>query len=91
MLEMGDVRPHAPYDPGERPGHAQLLAPCREVKSLDSVWNQLRVARDGDERELVCELRQLAEQVRDVRLLAGALTAEDVGIHQDERAHASSR
>ena len=82
-------RAHASHEPRERPGHAQLLAPCAELESLDSVRDQLGMACDGNERELVRERRQLAKEVRDVRLLARALAAEDVGIHQDERTHAS--
>ena len=45
----------------------------------------------GHEPEVARHRGQLAQEVRDVRSVPGALAAEDVGVDQHQRRHATSR
>ena len=59
----------------------------RELDRLDPVGDELGTARDRGELEVGRDAGKLAEQVRDVGLVARALPAENVGVDQD---HATS-
>ncbi len=72
---------------GSEPGHPRLLEARRQLDRLDAGRDEVGAARDGGEAQVGREPRQLAQQVRDVGLVAGALAAEHVGVDQD---HASS-
>ena len=95
VLRVHEGGPEPSEQPRERPRHAQLLARGRELDRLDR-----RRGRDPGRRVTAAIRRpapaagsgQLAQQVEDVGLVAGALAAEDVGVDDDERlGHASSR
>ena len=70
--------------------HAGGLAPRRKLEGLDPFRDELRAARDRDDPLLVRDRRQLAEERRDVRLVAGAAAAEDVRVDGDQRLHPAS-
>ena len=91
MLEVRERGPEAAEQARHRPGHPQLLRAGAELDRLDTPGDELGVARDRGEAELVAgERGQPAEQVLDVGLVAGALPAEDVGVDDDERRHAAA-
>jgi hypothetical protein len=87
VLEVRERRPQAAQEPGHRPRHPQLLAPRGQVERLDAVRHELGVAGERDEPEVTGLAPELAEQVRDVRLVARPAPAEDVGVDRD---HTSS-
>jgi hypothetical protein len=47
-------------------------------------------ARHRREPDVASDRDELAEEVLDVRLVTRALAAQDVGVHDDERAHAAT-
>ena len=62
----------------------------RQRDRLDSRRHELGAARDRGEAQAVADGGERAEQILDVRLVAGALPAEHVGVDHDERiAHAA--
>ncbi len=90
VLSVAEVRAESAERPGKRPRHAELLRASLELAGLDALGHELGMPGDGDEAQVGRDARQLAQQVPDVRLVARALAAEDVGVDDDE-AHASSR
>ncbi len=78
--------PRASEQSRERREHPQLLDGSAELERLDSIRNELRMARRGCEPKVVRRERsQLAEEVAHVRLVAGAAAAEHVGVDDDQR------
>jgi hypothetical protein len=65
--------------------HAQLLHTGPQLDRLDSFGEELRPARDRRETKIRGDLRERLQQPRDVRLVAGALPAQDVGVDDDQR------
>jgi hypothetical protein len=65
--------------------HAQLLRAGGKAHGLDSVRDERRIARDRGDPKIVGNLRQRPQQLRNVRLVAGATAAEYVRIDEDER------
>ncbi len=88
MLEVREIGPEATQQPRERDGHAQLLGARGQVDRLDALGDEVGTAGDGGEPEVGSGGGKLPEEVRHVRLVAGALAAEDVGVDQDHRASA---
>ena len=88
MLEVSEIRPDAAKEPRERDGHPRLLQPRGQMKRLDSLRDEVGPAGDGGEPEVGRRGRQLAQEVRDVRLVPGPLAAQDVGV--DRADHATS-
>ena len=93
VLEVPERRAELPEQARQRHSHPQLLERRREAYGLDPLGNEVGIARDGGKPEAGGgrERRQLAQEVEHVRLVACALAAEDVGVDDDERSHASSR
>src|SRR5437667_853958 len=86
MLEVRQRGSDAPQQPGDAPGHSQLLELRLELDRLDPVRDELGPAGDRAEAELLApQGGQPPEQVLDVRLVAGPLPAEHVGVDDDER------
>ena len=76
----------------QRPRHPQLLRAGREEDGEHAGWNEIRSAGHGGDLEARGSrgLRQRAQEIPDVGLVARSLPPEDVGVDDDER-HASSR
>ena len=91
VLVVRDARPEPPDEAGEAPRHPPLLRAGGELDRLDPVRDELRLAGDGGEAEVRGGAGQLAQEVPDVGLVAGALAAEDVGVEQDVDHAAASR
>jgi hypothetical protein len=87
MLEVRERGAETAEQSRQRPCHPHLLQRRREANRLDAVGHELRMARHGREAKVGRHTRKQAEQVRDVRLVAGARPAEHVGVDHD---HASS-
>ena len=85
MQEVCECRPDATQERGHRARHSKLLVSRRQVKRLHARRHKLRPPRDRREPKVRRHLRQGAQQLLDVRLVAGAMPAEDVGVHDDER------
>ena len=90
VLRVHERCAHAPEQSGQRPEHPGLLQRCPQLERLDALRNERRVARHRCDPEVGAELAELAEQVADVRLVAGAAAAEHVRVDDDER-HAHPR
>ena len=88
VLEVRELGPQAPEQARQRPGHAQLLRPRRQLDRLDAGRHEPGKPRHRREAKVGRRRRQLAQQVRHVRLVPGASAAEHVGVEHD---HASSR
>ena len=60
---------------------------------LDALGHELGVPRDRRDPQprLGRERRERTQEVEHVRLVAGAVAAEHVGVDDDERVHVSSR
>jgi hypothetical protein len=66
--------------------HPRLLESGRNVHRLDAVRDEVGTTGEGREAKVVAgEIRQPPEEVLDIRLVARALPAENVGIDDDER------
>ena len=93
VLEVAERRAELPEQARQRHRHPQLLERRPEPHGLDPLGDELGVARDGGDPNSGSrrQRRQLAQEVEHVRLVACALAAEDVGVDDDERSHASSR
>ena len=93
VLEVTERRAELPEQARQRHRQPQLLERRPEPHGLDSLGDEAGVARDGGDPNSGSgrQRRQLAQEVEHVRLVARALAAEDVGIDDDERSHASSR
>ena len=78
---------------GSSQQHPQLLRLRGQLDRLDSLRNELGMTSDGGDPQarLGRERCERAQEVEDVRLVAGAAAAEHVGVDDDERLHASSR
>jgi hypothetical protein len=87
VLEVRDLRAQTAQQPRQRERHARLLEAGRQVNRLDAVRNESWVARDGGERQVGCDVRELAQEVQHVGLLAGAVAPEHVRVDED---HATS-
>jgi hypothetical protein len=62
-----------------------------ELDRLDAVRDELRLAGDGGEAKVRGGGGKCAQEVPNVRLVAGSLAAEDVGVEQDVDHAAASR
>ena len=90
MLEVSERRTEPAQRPGDRPQHAGLLEAGRHVHCLDARRDEVGPPRQSREAKVTAgELRQALEQVRDVRLVARPLTAEHVGV-DDDQGHAQA-
>jgi hypothetical protein len=69
-----------------RPRHAQLLRARRQHDRLDPLGDERCVARQRRDPKVAGERRHRAEQVLDVRLVARAAAAEEVGVEDDHSA-----
>ncbi len=87
MLEVRELGPEPAEQSRQRPRHPLLLQPRGQLDRLDTVGHELGMARHGREAQVGRDARQLAQQVRDVRLVARARAAEHVGVDED---HATS-
>ena len=88
VLEVRERRPQAAEQRAAR-DHAIRSSWKRagELDRLDALGDELGPPRHRREAELVARRRrQPAQQVLDVRLVAGALAAEHVRVDDDERA-----
>ena len=85
MQEVRDGRADVPQQARDRPGHPQLLASRGQVQRLDAFGHELRPARDRSEAKIVCDTRQRTQELLDIRLVAGPLPPEHVGVDHDER------
>src|SRR5581483_406765 len=81
--EMRELRPKAVEQARHGPHHPRLLEARPQLYGTDAVRYQLRTARHRREVEVA---RQCAEQLAHVRLVAGAVTAERVGVDDDHAA-----
>jgi hypothetical protein len=91
MLEVGERRPEAPQQTRHGGGHPEFLEPRLQLHRLDAVRDEVWPASDCGEAEVVArDRRQPPEQILHVRLVAGALAAEDVGVDDDQRRHAAA-
>ncbi len=73
MLEVHELGPEAVQQAGQRPCHAQLLGLRRQLDRLDTARDEVGPPGHRRELEVGRDERQLAQQVEDVRLLAGAV------------------
>ena len=73
------------------PGHPQLLRACREPDRLDAIGHEVGTPRQRRKPEIGSRSRELPQKVLDVRLVPGALAAEDVRVEHDEGHAATSR
>ena len=85
VLEVRELGPEPPEQPRQRAGHPRLLEPRRQLDRLDAGRDELGMPRHGREAEVGRGRGQLAQQVRHVRLVAGALPAEHVGVERGSR------
>ena len=85
MDEVRDVWPKPPQQTWKRNRHAELLRSSRKLHGLDPVGDELRVSRHGDDAKIFRDSRELAQQLRDVGLVAGSVTSEHVGVDEHER------
>ena len=83
MLEVRELRLQPAQQPRQRPGHAKLLRPRGHLDRLDAVGYELRTPGHGSEGQVGRHLRQLPQQIEDIRLLAGAVAAEYIGVQHD--------
>jgi hypothetical protein len=86
MDEMGEAWAQAPDQPRDADGHAQLLRAGAQDNRLDSLGHESRISGDCGKVEVACDRRQRSEQLANVRLVAGSVAAENVGIDQDHAA-----
>lgn len=94
MLEVSKRRPDPAEQARKGPGHPELLRASGERKRINAVRHELGMPGDRGEAQLAAgHSGKCPEQVLDVRLVAGPLAAENVGIDDDERRgrHAASR
>jgi hypothetical protein len=90
VVEVAERRAESSECSWEAERHPGGLAPRRKLEGADPFRDELRAAGDRDEPFLVRNRDELAEERRDVRLVAGAPTAEYVGIDRDQRLHPAS-
>jgi hypothetical protein len=83
VLEVGERRLELAEEPRHAPRHPQLLDARRQLDAVDAGRDEVRPARDRGEPEVGRRGGQAPEQVLDVRLVAGALAPEDVGVDRD--------
>jgi len=83
--EVTDGGPDSTEQARQAPRHPQLLHAPRQQDRLHAVGHQVRPARYGCDPEILGSRRKRPQELLDVRLVAGALTAEDVRVDQDER------
>ena len=88
VLEVDEGRPQPGEQAREGDGHAQVLRGGGEDDRLDARRYEVGAAGDGGEAEApgAGGGRQGAQEVRHVRLVAGAVAAEHVGVDHDEGA-----
>jgi hypothetical protein len=84
--EVRDARLDATQEPRHRPRHPQLLRAGRQHERLDSFGHERRVAGDRGDPLVALQVGERTEKVRDVRLVAGAVAAEHVGVDHDHSA-----
>jgi hypothetical protein len=84
VLEVRELRPEPAEQARQRPRHAQLLRARGKRDRRHARGDEPGVARDRAELELGHRRRQLAQQVRDVRLVPGARAPEHVGVEDDQ-------
>jgi hypothetical protein len=90
---VAERRAEAAEEPREEQPVSQLLRRRRHPNRLDPVRDEVGPpgrGRDPDSRT-GGERAELAEEIEDIRLVAGAVAAEHVRVHDDELRHASSR
>ena len=86
---MRERRPHAAQQARNADRHPQLLRTRAQHDRLDAVRHERRVAGDRGDAQVIRNVRQRAQQLLDIRLVAGATPPEHVGVDHDERlAHA---
>src|SRR5207245_10498438 len=85
VQKVRDRRADTPQQARDRPGHPQFLAPRWQVQRLDAFGHELGPARNRGEAKIVCDPRKRAQELLDVRLVAGPLPAEHVGVDHHER------
>jgi hypothetical protein len=91
MDEVRELRPDPAQKERDAHGHAELLASGGELERLDAFRDEIGPAGDRSEAQVGRGRRQRAQQVLDVRLVAGSLTSEHVCVDDDERwGHATS-
>ena len=93
VLEVAERRAEAAQQARQQQRHPQLLRPRGQLDGLDPLRNELGMTGDGCDPQagLRRERCECAQEVEDVRLVAGAAAAEHVGVDDDERLHVSSR
>ena len=84
VLEVRERRAQPVERTRHGPRHPQLLRARRERNRLDAVGHEVGTPRQRREPEIASGSRELAQQVLDVRLVPGALAAEDVRVEHDE-------
>ena len=91
-MKCATRRAEPPQQARHRHRHAQLLRAGRQMDRLDAVGDESRVAGHRRDSQIVRHVRQLTEQLHDVRLVAGASPAEHVRVdeHQGLVAHAAA-
>ena len=91
VLEVREAGAQRAQEARQRPGHSRLLQAGRQLDRVDARRHSRGVARDGGETEVGRDTRQLAQEVLDVRLLAGPVPAEYVRVDHDEIARSGHR
>ena len=85
---MDEVRQRGP-EPAEHARyadrHAELLRARTQDDRLDAVRHERGIARERSDAKVGCRLRQCAQELLDVRLVARPVTAEHVGVDEHER------
>jgi hypothetical protein len=85
MDEVRDVGLKPPQQTRKRNRHAELLRANRKLHGLDPVGDELRVSRHGGDTEILRNRRELAQQLRDVGLVAGSAASEHIRVDEHER------
>ena len=91
MLEVGEIGLETRERARHRPRHAQLLRAGRHLDGTDALGNELGPARESGEAHAVArEAGEVVEEILDVRLVAGPLAPQDVGVDENQRGHPSA-
>ena len=91
VLEVDERGAQAPQRARHAPGHPRLLeARGSSTGSMPGGTSSGRRVKAASRSPAPPRLRQRAEQLAHVGLVAGAAAAEDVGIEDDERPHAAA-
>ena len=90
MLKVRERGAKAAKRPRHAEQHPQLLEARRDLDRLHSFGHEIGPPGQRCERELVArQRRQPAQEVLNVGLVAGTVTAEHVCVDDDELAHAT--